>query len=312
MRNNGKTVVNQIVNFSIHLWYNKTRKRCKKMNRNEYYILNNGIKIPKIGFGTWQAKDGEEAYSSCLNALKAGYRHIDTAFIYGNEESVGKAIKDSKIPRNQLFITTKLWNDVRGYEETKKAIEKSLESLGLDYIDLYLIHWPNPVKYRQNYIKMNQEAWRAMEEMYHLGKIKAIGVSNFLVHHLDELLETAKVIPAVNQIKLYPGLNQEEVVDYCMKKNILLEAYSPFGTGKIFEVQKLQEMAIKYNKSVAQICIRYSLQKGFLPLPKSVTPSRIIDNLNVFDFILSDEDMEILNTLPNYVGPLKDIDNINY
>lgn len=278
----------------------------------EYIKLRNDVVIPSVGFGTWQVNDGDEAYNSVLCALQNGYTHIDTAAAYGNEESVGKAIKDSGIARDKFFITTKLWNDVRGYEDTIKAFNESLNKLGLDYIDLYLIHWPNPVKYRANYIEMNRESYRAMEELYKQGKIRAIGVSNFLVHHLDELLETATIVPHVNQIRLFPGLRQDEVISYCKEKGIAIEAYSPFGTGKIFEVKELQELASKYNKSIAQICVRYSLDKGYIPLPKSVTPSRIKSNIEVFDFKLDKEDIKLLDNLPNYVSPLKDIDNINY
>ena len=278
----------------------------------EYIQLRNDVVIPSVGFGTWQVNDGDEAYNSVLCALQNGYTHIDTAAAYGNEESVGKAIKDSGIARDKLFITTKLWNDVRGYEDTINAFNESLNKLGLDYIDLYLIHWPNPVKYRANYIEMNRESYRAMEDLYKQGKIRAIGVSNFLVHHLDELLETATIVPHVNQIRLFPGLRQDEVISYCKEKGIAIEAYSPFGTGKIFEVKELQELASKYNKSIAQICVRYSLDKGYIPLPKSVTPSRIKSNIEVFDFKLDKEDIKLLDNLPNYVSPLKDIDNINY
>lgn len=278
----------------------------------EYIKLRNDVVIPSVGFGTWQVNDGDEAYNSVLCALQNGYTHIDTAAAYGNEESVGKAIKDSGIARDKLFITTKLWNDVRGYEDTINAFNESLNKLGLDYIDLYLIHWPNPVKYRANYIEMNRESYRAMEDLYKQGKIRAIGVSNFLVHHLDELLETATIVPHVNQIRLFPGLRQDEVIAYCKEKGIAIEAYSPFGTGKIFEVKELQELANKYNKSIAQICVRYSLDKGYIPLPKSVTPSRIKSNIEVFDFKLDKEDIKLLDNLPNYVSPLKDIDNINY
>lgn len=278
----------------------------------EYIKLRNDVVIPSVGFGTWQVNDGDEAYNSVLCALQNGYTHIDTAAAYGNEESVGKAIKDSGIARDKLFITTKLWNDVRGYEDTINAFNESLNKLGLDYIDLYLIHWPNPVKYRANYIEMNRESYRAMEDLYKQGKIRAIGVSNFLVHHLDELLETATIVPHVNQIRLFPGLRQDEVISYCKEKGIAIEAYSPFGTGKIFEVKELQELASKYNKSIAQICVRYSLDKGYIPLPKSVTPSRIKSNIEVFDFKLDKEDIKLLDNLPNYVSPLKDIDNINY
>lgn len=275
-------------------------------------LLNNGIEIPSIGFGTWQSKDGEEAYNAVLTALKNGYRHIDTAAAYGNEESIGKAIKDSKVKREDLFVTTKLWNNISGFEETKEAFNGSLKKLGLDYVDLYLIHWPNPVKYRKTWIERNNNAWKAMEELYSEGKIKAIGVSNFLIHHLEEIEKKAKIKPMVNQIKLFPGLNQTILANYCKDRDILLEAYSPFGTGKIFKSLELLELAKKYKKSIAQICVRYSIQMGRVPLPKSVTNSRIIENIDVFDFEISDKDMKILNELPNYVGPLKDIDNINY
>lgn len=275
-------------------------------------VLLNGVRIPTIGFGTWQASDGEEAYKATLWALEAGYTHIDTAAIYGNEESIGKAIKDSNIDRKNLFITTKLWNDVRGYDETIEAFNQSLDRLGLTYVDLYLIHWPNPSKYRSCWEEKNAESWRAMEDLYEQGKIRAIGVSNFLIHHLEALAKTQRISPMINQIKLFPGLNQVEVVNYCNEHGILLEAYSPFGTGKIFNVVELKEMAAKYQKSIAQICIRYALQKGRIPLPKSVTKERIISNLDVYDFELSFEDVALLDRLPNYVSPLKDIDNIDY
>jgi len=190
------------------------------------YLLNNGVGIPVLGFGTWKAQDGEEAYQATLAALKAGYRHIDTAAIYKNEESVGRAIKDSGIPREELFITTKLWNDIHTYEEAQEAFAASMERLGLDYLDLYLIHWPNPKPLRENdaWKKRNAEVWRAMEDLYNLGKIRAIGVSNFLPHHLEALLETARMTPAVNQIRLAPGVYQTEAINFCREHEILLEA----------------------------------------------------------------------------------------
>ena len=270
------------------------------------------MEIPVIGFGTWQVQNGQEAYQAVLCALQNGYTHIDTAAVYGNEESVGKAILDSGIPRERLFITTKLWNQVRGYEETIEAVETSLRKLKLDYIDLYLIHWPNPLKYRDCWEEKNSESWRAMEDLYQMGKIKAIGVSNFLIHHLEALKKTRRIAPMVNQIKLFPGLQQEELCRYCEKEQIVLEAYSPFGTGRIFEVQELKELAQKYNKTVAQICIRYAIQKNRIPLPKSVTRERILSNLKVFDFELEEADVAFLDLLPNYVGPLRDIDHIDF
>lgn len=266
------------------------------------YELSNGLNIPKIGFGTWQTPDGDVAESSVTHALKAGYRHIDTAAIYGNEESVGRAIKKSGIDRSELFITTKLWNNNHSYEKAKLAIDESLAKLDLDYVDLYLIHWPNPVDLRPDFATGNAESWRAMEEAVAEGKIKAIGVSNFHPHHIDALLKTAKIKPVVNQIFLNPSDMQPEIVSYCREKDILLEAYSPLGTGKIFEVDSLKELAAKYNKTVAQVVLRWSLQHGFLPLPKSVTESRIKENIQVFDFELSKEDMEIIDQLRGTAG----------
>ncbi|MBO0476084.1 aldo/keto reductase [Vagococcus sp. DIV0080] len=260
------------------------------------------MSIPQIGFGTWQTPDGDVAESSVLHALEAGYRHIDTAAIYGNEESVGRAIKKSGINREELFITTKLWNNNHSYEKAKAAIDESLKKLDLDYVDLYLIHWPNPLEIRETYVEGNAESWRAMEEAVAEGKVKAIGVSNFHPHHLDELLKTAKIKPAINQIFLNPSDSQPEIVAYCQKKDILLEAYSPLGTGRIFEITELQEIAARYNKTVAQVVIRWSLQHGFLPLPKSVTESRIKENLDVFDFELTEADMEKINGLTSQAG----------
>lgn len=277
----------------------------------EYKKLRNGILIPTVGFGTWQAENGEEAYNSVINALSAGYTHIDTAAVYGNEESVGKAIKDSKIKREKLFITTKLWNNDRGYNETINAFQKSLTKLGLNYIDLYLIHWPNPVKYRSNYKMMNAASWRAIEDLYKDGRIKAIGVSNFLVHHLEELKDTATIMPMVNQIKLHPGLIQNEVIEYCQKEDILIEAYSPLGTGRLLENETVVSLAKKYGKSASNICVRYSLEKGYVPLVKSVHKERIVDNLNVFDFKLTKSDVDALDKVESE-SKLKDIDKINY
>ncbi|GAY72076.1 oxidoreductase of aldo/keto reductase family, subgroup 1 [Lentilactobacillus kosonis] len=230
------------------------------MSLTDTYTLYNGVKIPQVGFGTWQSADGDEAYQAVKWALEAGYRHIDTAAAYGNEESVGKAIKDSGIPREELFITTKLWNDDHGYEETKEAFGKSLEKLGLDYVDLYLIHWPNPAKFRDNWKEANAGSWKAFEEFYENGTAKAIGVSNFRPKHLDALLETAKIKPMVNQMFINPSDTQPGVVDYDNDHDILTEAYSPLGTGAIFKIPELKEIADKYSKSPAQVVLRWSLQ----------------------------------------------------
>lgn len=261
------------------------------------YTLNNGNQIPAVGFGTWQTPDGEVAEKSVLTALEAGYRHIDTAAVYGNEESVGRGIKKSGVARNEIFLTTKLWNTEHTYEKTKHAIKESMDKLGVDYLDLYLIHWPNPVDYRDNWEESNAESWRAMEEAVNKGLIRAIGVSNFMPHHMEALLKTAMILPSVNQIYLNPSDQQEEAVACNVRYNILSQAYSPLGTGTILDDEDLASIAKKYQKTVAQLAIRWSLQKGFNPLPKSVTPSRIVENFDIFDFVISDEDMKFISGL---------------
>lgn len=280
------------------------------MNKN--YTLNNGLEIPVVGFGTWQTPYGEVAELSVLTALKAGYTHIDTAAAYKNEESVGRAIKKSGLNREDLYITTKLANPSHTYEDAQQSIKDSLEKLDLDYIDLYLIHWPNPVTSRHEWKKRNADSWRAMEEAVDAGLIKSIGVSNFHPHHIDALLETARIKPAVNQILLNPSDMQEELVRYNKKHDILSEAYSPLGTGKIFEVESLKDLASKYNKTVAQVVIRWSLHHGFLPLPKSVTPERIVSNFDVYDFELSPEDIALIDGLKGTAGSAIDPDTTNF
>ncbi|HEY5561520.1 MAG TPA: aldo/keto reductase [Clostridiaceae bacterium] len=274
------------------------------------YVLSNGVKIPCVGFGTWQTPDGKVAIASVEEAIKAGYVHIDTAAAYGNEVSVGKAIKNSGIKREDIFITSKLWNAEHGYESTKRAFAKTLADLKLEYLDLYLIHWPIPVKFKNNWEEKNAETWRAFEELYKEGKIKAIGVSNFLPHHIEALTKTAKILPMVDQIKLHPGVIQEEIVKYCMEHRILLEAWSPLASGSIFGNEVMEKLSKKYNKSIAQICIRWSLDRGFLPLPKSVTASRIIDNTRVFDFSLEKNDIDLLNKIVILGSEIPDPDHI--
>ncbi len=281
-------------------------------NLTDTYVLNNGVKIPCIGFGTWQTPEGEVAYESVKAALECGYRHIDTAAMYGNEASVGRAVKESGIKREDIFITSKLGNTQHGYEDTKEAFLQTLANLGTDYLDLYLIHWPNPIKYRDSWQSANAGSWKAMEEFYEQGKVRALGISNFLPHHIDALLETAKIKPAINQIRLCPGLTQEEVSAYCLKHDILLEAYSPLGTGKLFTVEKMQELAAKYGKTIAQVGIRWSLQMGYLPLPKSVTPSRIKENAEIFDFTLTEEDAAVIAGLTDCCGGVADPDLTNF
>lgn len=283
------------------------------------YTLANGTKIPCIGFGTWQTPDGDVAYESVLAALRAGYKHIDTATAYGNEESVGRAIndilKEGKVKREELFITTKLHNKDHGYEATKAAIEKSLELLGLDYLDLYLIHWPNPLKFRECWQEANAGSWKAMEEAYADGRLKAIGLSNFFERHIEALMETAKVAPMVNQIKICPGIPQPELIEYCKERNILVEGYSPLGTGGTFKSTVLKAMSEKYGRPISQLCIRWSMQKGVIPLPKSVTESRIIENSKVFDFELSDDDCKTIAALDSAelgITPLRDPDVTNF
>ena len=231
---------------------------------------------------------------------------------YRNEDIVGKAVKDSGIPRSEIFLTSKLDNPNHGYDNTMRSFEGTLEQLGTDYVDLFLIHWPNLLQYRETWQQTNAETWKAFEELYRAGKIRAIGISNFRQHHIDELMKTAEITPMVNQIRLCPGEPQEELVGYCRERNILLEAYSPLGTGKIFKVPEMQALAEKYQKSIAQICIRWGLQNGFLPLPKSVTAERIRENLDVFGFALSDEDVSLIAGLTGCVGFSHDPDTTNW
>lgn len=247
--------------------------------------MTSGYDIPVLGFGTYQAANGEEAYQSTLAA------------IYKNEESVGRAIKDSGIPREELFVTTKLWNDAHSYEGAKEALTASLARLGLDYVDLYLIHWPNPKDLRDSWQDANAQAWAYMEEAVAEGLVRSIGVSNFMVHHLEALSKTATISPAVNQIRLAPGCFQEEVVNYCKQKGILLEAWSPLGQGEIFDNKTMQELADKYDKTVAQIALAWSLSEGFIPLPKSVHEDRIKENMAIFDVSLTEEDKDSIRHL---------------
>ena len=269
--------------------------------------LNNGSKIPGLGLGVFQIPEAETA-EVVKQAIINGYRLIDTAAIYGNETGTGEGIKqglqETGLAREELFVTSKLWNDHLTYDETIHAFNESLARLNLEYLDLYLIHWPGNQAF--------QESWRALEDLYAAGKIKAIGVSNFLPHHFEELKKTATVFPMVNQIFLAPGELQEEVVAYCQEHDVLLEAYSPLGTGKIFDVPEMKALAEKHQKSIAQVALRWSLQHGFLPLPKSVTSSRIEENIHVFDFELSEEDMNTIDQLDGVVGKATNPDTTGF
>ena len=261
------------------------------------FTLYNGVKIPAIGFGTWQAASGEEAYNSALWALEAGYRHIDTAFAYENESSIAQAIKDSKVGRENVFITTKLPSHIKTYEGALEYAQKSLENLDTDYIDLYLIHAPWPwSNVGEDCTEGNIEAWKAMIKLYNEGKIKAIGVSNFHEKDIRPLIEATGVKPMVNQIRFFIGNTQEPITKYCQENDILVEAYSPLATGKIVDNPKLKDIAEKYNTSIPKICIRYCIERGTLPLPKSVKQHRIIDNLDV-NFTIEKEDMDYLNSI---------------
>lgn len=271
--------------------------------------LNNGVEIPCMGLGTWQSKD-EIAKLSVLAALSHDYRLIDTAAAYGNEKGVGAGIKESGFERDKIFVTSKLRNADHGYKSTLNAFEFTMEKLGLEYLDLYLIHWPNPVQYRYIWKEAMQETWRAFEELYKAGRIRAIGVSNFMPHHIETLMETAQIKPMVNQLKLCPGITQRDTVEYCRNNDIVVEAYSPFGTGVIFTSKTMNELAAKYNKSVGQLCLRWCLQMGFVSLPKSANPMRIKSNTQIFDFEISKEDMNIISELKGNCGEAPDSDNI--
>lgn len=284
---------------------------AKKLALTDTYTLANGVKIPEVGFGTWQSKDGDEAYDAVKWALEAGYRHIDTAQAYKNEVSVGRAIRDSEIPREELFVTTKIWG-CNTTEAAATAIDDSLKKLHLNYVDLFLIHWPNPLAFRPNFAARNAAVWKAMEDAVKAGKIRAIGVSNFHPHHLKPLLETAEIKPVVNQIMVNPSDQEPELVAFNKENDILTEAYSPLGTGKIFTIPALAELAQKYNRTIAQIVLRWSLDHGYLPLPKSVTQSRIIENAQIFDFTLEPEDITLIDGLHGQAGLASDPDKVDF
>lgn len=265
------------------------------------FQLRNGYKIPCVGFGTWQTPDGNIAVNAVKAAIQAGYRHIDAAAVYDNEVGVGNGIKEAGIHREELFVTSKVWNTERGYEKTKVAFEKTLHDLQLEYLDLYLIHWPASESRFSDWEELNLETWRAMTDLYKAGKIRAIGVSNFMSHHLRALMET-EVAPMVNQIEFHPGQMQEETVAFCKEQGIVVEAWSPLGTGKMLTNSKLKMLAEKYEKSVAQFCIRWCIQNDVLPLPKSITQERIIENAQVWDFQISEDDMTEVNMMQYFGG----------
>ncbi|KOO47089.1 aldo/keto reductase [Priestia koreensis] len=266
--------------------------------------LHNGVKMPWFGLGVFKVEEGQEVVDSVKYALKAGYRSIDTAAVYGNEEGVGQALKEANVAREDLFITTKVWNADQGYESTLEAFETSINKLGLEYIDLYLIHWPVEGKYK--------ETWKALEKLYKDGRVRAIGVSNFHVHHLQDLLEGAEIKPMVNQVEYHPCLSQNELRSFCKAQEIQLEAWSPLMQGELLDNEVLEEIAKKHNKSVAQVILRWDLQTEVVTIPKSVKEQRIIQNADIFDFELSQDDMSKIEALneDRRVGP--DPDNFDF
>ncbi len=274
------------------------------MNIRSTVTLNNGVKMPLFGLGVFLSKEGHEVESAVETALENGYRHIDTAAVYGNERGVGKAVSNSNIPRNEIFITSKVWNSDQGYHTTFDAFEESIERLNTDYIDLYLIHWPKG--------DLSAETWKAMEEIYSQGRVKAIGVSNFLVHHLESLIPHCTVAPMVNQIEFHPFLQQPALQQFCKEHQIQLEAWSPIMKGRVNDIPELQALAAKYSKTPVQITLRWELQKQIVTIPKSVHRDRICSNAAVFDFEISPEDMAKIDGLDRHFRVGADPDNFNF
>ena len=275
------------------------------------YTLNNGSAIPCFGLGTYLYENGKTGYDCVRVAIEKGYRLIDTASYYANEAVVGAAVRDSNVAREKLFVVSKLWNADQGFDSTLKAFDKSMDALGLDYLDLYLIHWPIAKGHQQDWAKMNRETWRAMERLYEQGRIRAIGVSNFKPHHIDALMQTAKIAPMVNQIEIHPGFNQDETVSYCRTAAIAVEAWSPLGRAKVLNDKTLLDIASAHNKSAAQVCLRWLVQRNIIPLPKSANPERIAQNADIFDFCLDDGEMRAISDM-NRIDGGWDSDKVAY
>ena len=273
-------------------------------------VLENGMILPGIGYGTWKLKNSEDTVTIINNAINVGYRLIDTAVAYGNYEMVGRAIKNSKVKREELVISGKVWNDSRKYDQVISSCKSMIDMLGCKYLDLFLIHWPASPMLYSNWKEVNNETWRAMEYLYNSGLVKAIGVCNFKVHHLEALLQSATIKPMVNQIEFHIGQMQEDIVNFCKKNSIIVEAWSPLGAGKMLKNDKIIEMANKYNVSPAQLCIRWCLQNEVLPIPKSKDINRMKENLDVYNFNISDDDMKVLNNMPYLGGSGLDSDTI--
>lgn len=273
------------------------------------YTLENGLKIPVMGLGTAGMSD-EVTAKSIETAIRIGYRLFDTAADYHNEIGVGRGILSAGLAREDVFITSKLSNDIRGYDATIEAVDQSIDNLECDYLDLFLIHWPKPIAFRDNWEHANAESWRAMEDLYRDGRLKAIGVSNFQVNHLQALARTQKITPMINQLFLAPGELQEEVVDYCRDHNIIPEAYSPLGAGKITKVDALKKIAEAHNKTVAQVALRWSLVHNFIPIPKTKHEARMRENTDIFDFKLTPAEIDIIDQLDGVVGKATDPDSL--
>lgn len=271
-------------------------------------LLNDGNRIPQLGFGTYKATE-QEGIEALKYAISKGYRLIDTASIYKNEVAVGKGIIASEIDRKKLFVTSKVWRENLGYQSTKIEFEKTLDRLELEYLDLYLIHWPANAKNYDNWQKTNADTWRAMEELQADGKIRSIGVSNFFQEHFESLFKTAKVIPAINQIEFHPGYWQPEVVDFCKQHNVTVESWSPLARGKVFGNETLIKISKKYHKSVSQICLRWIIQHEVVVIPKSTNQNRMLENMEIFNFELSKSEMNQINSLPEmgFSGELPNI-----
>ncbi len=278
---------------------------------NRTFILSNGMELPSVGFGTYKSKNGEEAFSSVLEAINCGYRLIDTAEFYANEESVGNAVKESDVKREDLFITSKVWNTNRGYDNTMRAFERSLNTLGMDYMDLYLIHWPaNALRYDEPH-EVNVDTYKALISLYEQGVVKAIGVSNFKPHHLEPLMYT-NIKPMVNQIEFHPGFMQKETFDFCKANDIVIEGWSPMARGEVFSHPTIKTLSEKYSCTPAQLCVRWCIQHDVLPLPKSVTPDRIKSNKDVFSFKIVPEDMKLIDSMPFCGGSGHDSDKVGF
>lgn len=262
------------------------------------FTLINGVQLPAVGFGTYLTSERDDG--TVTAALAAGYRHFDTASFYGTEQALGDALQFSGIARSELFLTSKLWKTEMGYESALAAFERSLQKLQTDYLDLYLIHWPRTDDLSAEWQQLDRDTWRALEDLYRAGRVRAIGVSNFLPHHLRNLMESAEIMPMVNQIEFHPGYPQTYTVEFCRQNHILPEAWSPLGRTRVLQDERLAAIAANYHKSVAQVCIRFALQCGVLPLPKSSSPERMAANLDVFDFCISDQDMDRILTFPQF------------